>query len=246
MTKSKKIHPADAADRAAIDGAVRFNVHLRISPTKKINREAATLAEAVSLFDEMKVIPSAGRLPIVYAIMPTEATIPVPADMIEAARAQEPVETVSYAINEGTNSAGEPSATAAASADLSEEEIPAFLKRDRLASIVEVAPVVVSVEEIKAAPTVPTARRGRFAEAFAAAERGEMPTAPDFSKPTHARFRAKLEALVKMVEAGDVAAVEAFHETYKVEPLSDSRKAILRYRDLALTALRARAAKHAA
>ena len=36
------------------------------------------------------------------------------------------------------------------------------------------------------------------------AQAGALPAAPNFSKPTHARFRAKLAKLVALAEAGDV------------------------------------------
>lgn len=71
----------------------------------------------------------------------------------------------------------------------------------------------------------------------AAAERGEVPAAPDFSAPTHARFRKKLSELEALVKAGDVEGVRAF----PIEPKSSSRKAIWNYRNLALVALEATA-----
>ncbi len=39
---------------------------------------------------------------------------------------------------------------------------------------------------------------------------GALPATPDFSKPTHARFRAKLAKLVALAEAGDVEGLKAF------------------------------------
>ena len=42
------------------------------------------------------------------------------------------------------------------------------------------------------------------------AQSGVMPQAPDFSKPTHARFRTKLAQIVALAEAGDIAALQAF------------------------------------
>lgn len=70
-----------------------------------------------------------------------------------------------------------------------------------------------------------------------AAKRGTLPPKPDFSAPTHARFRAKLEQVAAMVEAGDIAGLKAF----EIKPASTSPKAIARYRDLAVMALEARA-----
>jgi hypothetical protein len=68
------------------------------------------------------------------------------------------------------------------------------------------------------------------------AQAGALPAAPDFSKPTHARFRAKLEKLVVLAEAGDVEGLKAF----AINPVSTSPKALARYRDLAIIAIEAR------
>jgi hypothetical protein len=69
------------------------------------------------------------------------------------------------------------------------------------------------------------------------AQTGALPIAPDFSKPTHARFRAKLAQIVALAEAGDIAALEAF----EINPVSSSPKAMARYRDLCVIAITARA-----
>ncbi|WP_421404387.1 hypothetical protein [Agrobacterium fabrum] len=84
---SKKLHPADAADRVKIATATHFNVHLRRSPTSKINRDAATLAEAAKIADE--IIAEFKKAPMVYAITPDKMTVFVPKEMVEAARSGE-------------------------------------------------------------------------------------------------------------------------------------------------------------
>lgn len=68
------------------------------------------------------------------------------------------------------------------------------------------------------------------------AQAGALPAAPDFSKPTHARFRAKLARLVALAEAGDVEGLKAI----EINPVSTSPKAMARYRDLAIIAIEAR------
>ena len=70
------------------------------------------------------------------------------------------------------------------------------------------------------------------------AQTGALPTAPDFSKPTHARFRAKLAQIVALAEAGDIAALQGF----EINPVSSSPKAMARYRDLCVIAIMARSA----
>ena len=83
---------------------------------------------------------------------------------------------------------------------------------------------------------------GKRAAILAAAEAGTLPAAPDFSAETHKRFRAKLAQVVTAAEAGDLEALRAFD----INPVSSSPKAILKYRDLAVIALEARAKKGAA
>ena len=68
------------------------------------------------------------------------------------------------------------------------------------------------------------------------AQTGALPAAPDFSKPTHARFRAKLAQIVALAEAGDIAGLQAF----EINPVSSSPKAMARYRDLCVIAITAR------
>jgi hypothetical protein len=69
------------------------------------------------------------------------------------------------------------------------------------------------------------------------AQSGTLPTVPDFSKPTHARFLEKLAQIVALAEAGDIAGLQAF----EINPVSSSPKAMARYRDLCVIAITARA-----
>jgi hypothetical protein len=77
---------------------------------------------------------------------------------------------------------------------------------------------------------------GKRAEIIAAAQRGELPAAPDFSAETHKRFRPKLARLVEMAEKGDVEGLKA----EAINPVSSSPKAMAKYRDLAVMAIEAR------
>lgn len=76
---------------------------------------------------------------------------------------------------------------------------------------------------------------GKRAAILKAAQRGELPAAPDFSAATHKPHRKKLEAVVAMVKAGDIEGLKAF----EIKPVSTSPRAIARYRDLAVIALEA-------
>ena len=89
-------------------------------------------------------------------------------------------------------------------------------------------------QAIPATPSAP--RRRRDADIEAKARQGELPPPPDFSAPTHARFRAKLAALVEMAGKADATGLRAV----PINPVSSSPKALARYRDLALLAIEAR------
>ena len=69
-----------------------------------------------------------------------------------------------------------------------------------------------------------------------------MPPVPDFSADLHKRNRGRLAQLVAMAGAGDVAGLEAF----PIKPNCTSPKAMDRYRNLCVAALKARAAKSTA
>ena len=88
-------------------------------------------------------------------------------------------------------------------------------------------------EELKAAVTPVIGKRQAILDQ---AQTGALPQAPDFSKPTHARFRVKLAQIVALAEAGDIAALQAF----EIKPVSSSPKATARYRDLCVIAITAR------
>jgi len=95
-------------------------------------------------------------------------------------------------------------------------------------------PIPLEEEEPKAAITPVVGKRQAVLDQ---AQTGALPPAPDFSKPTHARFRAKLAQIVALAEAGDIAGLQAF----EINPVSSSPKAMARYRDLSVIAITARA-----
>ena len=95
--------------------------------------------------------------------------------------------------------------------------------------------VLAPVEEPKAAPAAVVGKRQAILDR---AQTGALPAAPDFSKPTHARFRAKLAQIVALAEAGDIASLQDF----EINPVSSSPKAMARYRDFCVIAIKARSA----
>jgi hypothetical protein len=100
--------------------------------------------------------------------------------------------------------------------------------------IIEPAPVVEQAAEPEAKRSAP--RRRRDADIEAKARRGELPPPPDFSAPTHARFRVKLAALVELAGKADATGLRDI----PINPISSSPKALARYRDLAVLAIEAR------
>jgi hypothetical protein len=86
-----------------------------------------------------------------------------------------------------------------------------------------------------------SARRGAGvprAERLALAQAGLLPDPPDFTAPSHKRFRPLLAKVEAMVETADVEGLRAYrYDGF----MGSSMRAVIRYRDLALIALEARA-----
>lgn len=78
--------------------------------------------------------------------------------------------------------------------------------------------------------------RGFWRAAEEAVARSELPPAPDFSAPTHAPYRKKLQRLIELAQAGDAAGLRAV----QINPTSTSPKTLIRWRDLAVRAIEAR------
>jgi hypothetical protein len=132
--------------------------------------------------------------------------------------------------------------------ETAEGRLVAAIESDALAIPVEPAPAAdpaqVVITKLKAAsnPAPEHAasreaqRRPTNADLKAKARQGELPPPPDFSAPTHSRFRNKLEGLIALAERGDAEALRAV----TINPVSSSPKALARYRDLCITAIEAR------
>lgn len=118
--------------------------------------------------------------------------------------------------------------------DACEPEAPAELAPPSVTPEPAVEPAPVADTEPAAAPSAP--RRRRDADIEAKARQGELPPPPDFSAPTHARFRAKLAALVELAGKADATGLRGI----AINPVSSSPKALARYRDLAVLAIEAR------
>jgi hypothetical protein len=122
----------------------------------------------------------------------------------------------------------------AAEIDTCEPDTPAEPAAPPAAPEPAVEPTPIAEAEPAAVPGAP--RRRRDADIEAKARQGELPPPPDFSAPTHARFRAKLAALVELAGKADATGLRAI----PINPVSSSPKALARYRDLAVLAIEAR------
>jgi hypothetical protein len=118
---------------------------------------------------------------------------------------------------------------------------PAFLRREPEAN--EAAPPAPeptdaseTTQETAAEAKPATAPTGKRAAVESAARNGTLPVPPDFSAPTHARFRAKLAKLVELAQAGDAEGLKSV----AINPVSTSPRAMARYRDLAILAIEAK------
>lgn len=118
--------------------------------------------------------------------------------------------------------------------DACEPEAPAELASPPVAPEQAAEPAPIADAEPAAVPGAQ--RRRRDADIEAKARQGELPLPPDFSAPTHARFRAKLTALVELAGKADATGLRAI----PINPVSSSPKALARYRDLAVLAIEAR------
>ena len=116
--------------------------------------------------------------------------------------------------------------------DQAEARLILVLKYGNDEPVAEASPAVAEEPKAVIAPVI-----GKRQAILDQAQIGTLPQPPDFSKPTHARFRAKLAQIVGLAEAGDIAGLQAF----EINPVSSSPKAMAHYRDLSVIAITPRA-----
>lgn len=196
------------ADIAA--NAARFAVSLFLGRGKYANAEATTLDEIKAHAERLTTEnPKATAKPIIVAFDAEGNSTPIGAKPAKAGKAAKPAKAA-------------PKAKAL------------FAKKPDAAKSAPKAKAEKPAKE-KAAPK--EKELGKRAQAVADAESGKVPSAPDFSAPTHARFRKKLGEVEALVKSGDIKGLKA----YAINPVSSSPKAICKYRDLAVIALEAKA-----
>lgn len=92
---------------------------------------------------------------------------------------------------------------------------------------------------VKSEASSPTRMNGKYRVMAEAAARGDLPTAPDLSAETHQGYRGALRKVVAMVERRDLDGLM----NHKMKPTCSGPKMIIRYRDLAIHALKVRRAE---
>jgi len=241
-----RIHAADAASAEIVSQAVRFEIALFAGRGKYIKAFAKTLDEARRQAKRLEREHRNGKRALIYAVTKAGRSAPITDAILKAmeAAAMKATPTKTQATKTEamkTYSKKFNAQRAAKRAGLDPAEIE-IIKREggfswqrKLVQAVAQAPSLAASSELEA-PARPK-RRVRYVELEAAAQKGEMPPVPDFGAPTHARFRGKLKTLIALAEASDIAALEAI----EINPVSTSPKAMKRYRDLCVIALKARA-----
>tara|TARA_R110002073_G_scaffold303806_1_gene472271 strand:- start:7952 stop:8641 length:690 start_codon:yes stop_codon:yes gene_type:complete len=224
-----RIHPADTAAAAIVAAAERFEIALFLGRGRYAKAGARDLEQARREAERLEGMHGNGKRALIYAISAEGRSAPVTQAILNAMEC-ESMKTYTKKFNAQR-------AAKAAGLDPDETEIiqadGGFAWRRKEAPKPEPA----AKPSAKTLNTPKTGRKiARYAALEEAAKNGKMPAAPDFSAPTHARFRGKLARLVELAEAGDMAGLEAV----EINPISTSPKAMKRYRDLCVIALHAR------
>jgi hypothetical protein len=230
---SKAPHPADIANAAIIARAVRFDIALFLGVGRYAHAAAATLSEARREAERLAREIANGRHALIYAIDANGRSALVTGDISTEGKG---CSMKTYAKRFNAQRAAK-----AAGHDLEDVEI--VKTKDGFAWRLSA-----EAEARKAKPANNTDANkganknaksiGKRAAIEDAARKGELPDPPDFSAPTHARFRNKLARLVELATAGDISGLKSA----EINPVSSSPKAMARYRDLCVIALEARRA----
>jgi hypothetical protein len=224
---ARKPHPADIRDRNVIANAIRFDVALFLGRGCYARASAETLAdarnEAARIADEHRN----GRRALIYAI-DADGRSALVTDEASTPTEEPKMKTYAKKFN---------AQRAAKAAGLKDDEFEIVKTKDGFAykAKEEKQPAPRKSEPTSGAKAQPRAA-GKRVMIELAARQGKLPEPPDFSAPTHARFRSKLARIVELAKAGDIDGLKAM----TINPVSSSPKAMARYRDLCVIALEAR------
>ena len=239
MARARKPHPADVANANVVASAVRFEIALFLGVGRYATDTAETLDEARRKAARLVAMHRNGRRPLIYGVT-ADGRSGLVTDMPNM---EDPMKTYAKKFN---------AQRAAKAAGHDPDEIDIIKTKDgftwrvkrqrksaaeardaKLAADPSREPLTDGAKH-SAAPKRPLGKRATIE---AAAREGKLPEPPDFSAPTHTRFRNKLAGVVELAMAGDLKGLQAF----QINPVSSSPKAIARYRDLCIVALEARA-----
>ena len=238
MARTRKPHPADAANAKVIASAVRFEIALFLGVGRYAIDTAANLEEARSKAARLVAMHRNGRRPLIYGVTADGRSGLV----TDTSHMEDPMKTYAKKFN---------AQRAAKAAGHEPDEIEIVKTKDGFTwrvkrqrkSAPDVRDAKLAADPSREPPTdgakhssAPKRPLGKRATIEAAAREGKLPEPPDFSAPTHTRFRNKLASVVELAKAGDLKGLQAF----QINPVSSSPKAIARYRDLCIVALEAR------
>jgi hypothetical protein len=238
-----KQHAADIEDLRRIEIADHFTAFVQIAPGNRVNTKCETLDEAIEVATDMARTTALGS--IVYAIT-KEGRSALYATFRQTQNGEiKMTETTSHTgTHKPTAKAVEP--TEAQMAKIAETMAPKVARPAKAAAKAPAAAKAASVP--KAPKAAKPAREPKAAKPLspraqieADAAKGKLPKAPDFTAETHKRFRPLLAEVEALVKAKDIAGLKAV----KIDPASSSRRAVDRYRNLAVIALEAKATKAA-
>lgn len=241
MVRARKPHPADLANANVVASAVRFEIALFLGVGRYATDTAETLDEARRKAARLVALHRNGRRPLIYGVT-ADGRSGLVADMPNM---EDPMKTYAKKFN---------AQRAAKAAGHNLDEVEIIKARDGFMWRVKKQPrPVADARNAKLAPdpsreppadgakhsAAPKRPLGKRAQIEADARAGKLPAPPDFSAATHTRFRNKLASVVELAKAGDLKGLQAF----QINPVRSSPKAIVRYRDLCIVALEARAAQ---
>lgn len=258
MARTRKLHPADAANAESIAAAVRFELALFLGVGRYATETAQTLDEARKKAARLMSLHPNGRQPLIYGVtaegrsgLVTDALLNRTEDLMKTYakkfNAQRAAKAAGHNLDDIEIVKANGGYTFRVKHEAKGVHIDDLAKSDH--------PVAkANSESWDAIPAVKRAGKrgtkqkgkdknerwlGKRAAIEAAAREGKMPEPPDFSADTHKRFRNKLAAVVELAKARDLKGLRAFD----INPVSSSPKAIARYRDLCIMALEARGAE---
>lgn len=238
MARARRPHPADVANANVVASAVRFEIALFLGVGRYATDTAETLEEARRKAARLVAMHRNGRRPLIYGVTADGRSGLV----IDTPNTEDRMKTYAKKFN---------AQRAAKAAGHEPDEIEIMKTKDGFTwrvkrqrkSAADVRDAKLAANPSREPPTdrakhsaTPKRAFGKRATIEAAAREGKLPEPPDFSAPTHTRFRNKLASVVEHAKAGDLKGLQAF----QINPISSSPKAIARYRDLCIVALEAR------